>query len=185
MKPDDNAISAMMWGRCQIKHAYSLYFYRKGERVQQLLHGIKYRGNKVLGTELGKQVGHTIKNNAPIAYDLIIPIPLHPNKKAKRGFNQSEVIANGISEVLQIPVDSECIYRNTFTSSQTKKTRFERWQNVENIFSLSNTTKLDQLNLLIIDDVITTGSTMEACVNTLSQSSCASISIATIACAAI
>lgn len=184
-KPDDNAISALMWGRCKVKHAYSLYFYRKGERVQQLLHSIKYRGNKNLGNELGKQLALNIKNNAPVIYDLIIPIPLHRTKQAKRGFNQSEVIAVGMSEVLNIPISTSEIYRNTYTSTQTRKSRFERWQNVESIFSLRNAEKLTNLNLLIVDDVITTGSTMEACVNTLEQSTCKSVSIATIACAAL
>ncbi len=182
--PDDNVISAMLWGRCSIHFAYSLYYYRKGERIQNLLHSVKYKGNKQLGYILGKQLGLNIKKSS-IPFDVIVPVPLHPLKKLKRGFNQSEVIAEGMKEVLDLPIDVNTIQRRKFTSTQTKKSRFDRWKNVEDIFVLNNSNSQEGKSILVVDDVITTGSTMEACVNTLAQIQGAKISLATIACAAL
>jgi len=184
-RPHDNFISTLMWGRCKIDLAYALFYYKKGERVQHLLHEIKYRGNRNLGTVLGKQLGKTILKSAVEKFDAIIPIPLHPRKQKRRGFNQAEVIATGISEVLQIPVNTYNVYRNTHSSSQTKKGRFERWLNVEKIFSIRNQEELSNKHILLIDDVITTGSTLEACVNQISTVEGAKVSVATIACAAL
>jgi ComF family protein len=182
--PDDNAISAMLWGRCSVESAYSLYYYRKGERIQSLLHAVKYKGNKALGHALGKQLGKNIKSSHK-EFDVIVPIPLHPMKQLKRGFNQSEVIAEGTKEILSIPVDASIVHRRKFTSTQTRKSRFDRWKNVENIFTLNESSSLKGKSVLVIDDVITTGSTMEACVNSLSEIENIKISIATIACAVL
>ncbi len=181
----DNVISTLMWGRCKIKLAYALFYYKKGERVQQLLHEIKYRGNKKLGIELGRQIGKTVLQSEAETFDAIIPIPLHPKKQRKRGFNQSEIIALGISEVLQVPVNTCNVYRNTHTSTQTKKGRFERWKNVENIFSIRDQDVLKNKHILLVDDVITTGSTLEACVNQLTTIEGVKVSVATIACASL
>jgi len=185
MKPHDNIISALMWGRCKIELSYSLFYYKKEERVQELLYDIKYRGNKKLGNELGRQIGKSVLKSDVDAFDLIIPIPLHPNKQRMRGFNQAEAIAVGISEMLQIPINTYNVYRNTHTSSQTKKGRFERWQNVENIFSIRDDYDLKSKHILLIDDVITTGSTLEACVNQITAIEGAKVSVATIACASL
>lgn len=182
-KPYDNAATALMWGRCKIESAYSLFFFRKGERVQQLLHDIKYRGNKKLGTELGRRIGKTVLKSAVDAFDAIIPIPLHPKKRRKRGFNQAEAIADGVGEVIRIPVNTYHVYRNTHTSTQTKKGRFERWENVEDIFSVRDKDALKNKHILLIDDVITTGSTLEACINQMTKIDGLKISVATIACA--
>ena len=184
-QPHDNVISAIMWGRCKIELSFALFFYKKEERVQELLHDIKYRGNKRLGEELGRQLAKTILKSEVDAFAAIIPIPLHPNKQRKRGFNQAEVIANGIAEILEIPVNTYNVYRNTHTSSQTKKGRFERWQNVENIFSIRNEEALKNQHILLIDDVITTGSTLEACVNQITTIEGCKVSVATLACAAL
>jgi ComF family protein len=184
-KPRDNQISMMMWGRCKVECGFSLFFYRKGERVQYLLHDIKYRGNQKLGSELGRQLAKVIRQADCTVIDEVVPIPLHPKKKRQRGFNQAEVIARGIGEVLEVPVNTSSVYRNTHTSSQTKKGRFERWQNVEDIFNINNPEQLVGKHLLLVDDVITTGSTMEACINRLTAIDGVKVSIATIACAAL
>jgi len=184
-RPHDNLVSALMWGRCKIELAYALFFYRKGERVQHLLYEIKYRGNDKLGVELGRQVAKSILKSESPNFDLIIPIPLHPRKKRKRGFNQAEIIANGISEILQVKVDIHSVFRNIHTVSQTRKGRFERWQNVENIFSVQDPSGLLNKHVLLVDDVITTGSTIEACVNKLTTLEGVQVSVATIACAAL
>ncbi len=134
----------------------------------------------VLGQHLGKSI---VQTNQPI--DCIIPVPLHHKKQVMRGFNQSEVIANGISQVLDIPVNTTAIYRQHNTSTQTRKGRFERWKNVESIFRLENAMPLENKHVLIVDDVITTGSTIEACVNTLNTVENITVSIASIACASL
>nr|WP_319400434.1 ComF family protein [uncultured Carboxylicivirga sp.] len=181
-RPADNVISALLWGRCKVEYSYSLYYYRKGERIQKLLHALKYKGNTKIGHLLGVELGKAIADSK-IQFDVIVPVPLHPTKQKKRGYNQSEVIANGIHEVLKIPIETSVLKRAIHTSTQTKKGRFERWQNVESIFTLNNIELFTGLNILVIDDVITTGSTMEACVNTLAEIKSIKVSLATIACA--
>ncbi|WP_430814250.1 ComF family protein [Carboxylicivirga sp. RSCT41] len=182
-KPHDNQISIMMWGRCKIELAYALYYYKKGERVQQLLYEIKYRGNRRLGEVLGQELGKIITQSENNGFDCIIPIPLHPRKKAMRGYNQAELIANGIATFMGMQVEVSSVIRNIHTLSQTRKGRFERWQNVENIFRVTDPDQLRNRHILLVDDVITTGSTMEACVNQLSTVPGTKISVASIACA--
>ncbi|MCU4165325.1 ComF family protein [Carboxylicivirga caseinilyticus] len=181
-RPHDNVISALLWGRCKVEYSYALYYYRKGERVQKLLHSVKYKGNKKLGVLLGNELGKSILSSEQI-FDVIIPVPLHQLKQRQRGYNQSEVIATGINEILNIPVNTSVLKRAVHTSTQTKKSRFERWQNVESIFNMNKAEELRNKHILVIDDVITTGSTMEACINTLSKIDGVKISLATIACA--
>ncbi|MCT4586548.1 MAG: ComF family protein [Carboxylicivirga sp.] len=184
-QPHENKMSLLMWGRCHVEQAYSLFYYKKGERVQRLLHEIKYRRNMDLGKELGRQLGKVIQQAKPGEYDCVIPIPLHPKKLRQRGFNQAELIADGLAEVLSIPMDISSVKRSVHTESQTRKGRFERWQNVENIFQVSETNLLNGKHVLLVDDVITTGSTMEACINTIRQVDGAQVSMATIACAVL
>ncbi|WP_439181986.1 ComF family protein [Carboxylicivirga taeanensis] len=184
-RPYDNQISALMWGRCRVEMAFALFFYRKGERVQYLLQELKYRGNRALGTELGRQLGKVILQVDKNEFDILLPIPLHPKKMRQRGFNQAEIIAGGLSDSLQLPVNTSNVYRNTHTSTQTKKGRFERWQNVENIFSVQHSEQLRGKHILLIDDVITTGSTMEACINELTFIEGVRVSVASIACAVL
>lgn len=182
--PTDNTISAILWGRCRVFCSYSLFYYRKGERVQQLLHALKYKGNKLLGISLGRELGKSIKHSG-FLFDVLIPVPLHPLKEQKRGYNQSEVIASGMQEILDISISTTTIKRSVFTSTQTRKGRFDRWKNVENIFQLSDSQSLKGKHILVVDDVITTGATMEACVNTLSAIEDVTISLATVACASL
>ncbi|WP_430811463.1 MULTISPECIES: ComF family protein [unclassified Carboxylicivirga] len=183
--PHDNAMTILMWGRSRIERAYSLFYYRKGERVQQLLHEIKYRGNQRLGLALGHQLGKAIRRSKQVDYDYIIPIPLHPDKQRKRGFNQAEVIAEGMAEVLAVETSTQHVFRKKYTSTQTRKGRFERWVNVADIFTVENEQDLLGKHLLLIDDVITTGATMEACINTLKRTEGVKISIATLATAVL
>ena len=184
-RPDENKMSLLMWGRCHIEHAFSLFYYKKGEQVQRLLHEIKYRRNIELGRELGRQLAKVIRQTKPEEYDCIIPIPLHPRKLKLRGFNQAEIIAEGMAEILSVTMETNSVQRKIHTDSQTRKGRFERWLNVENIFSVANASELTNKHVLLIDDVITTGSTMEACINSIKEIDGTKVSIATIACAGL
>jgi ComF family protein len=179
---NENKVAQLFWGRVQIEHATSYFNYRKGSRYQKLIHFIKYKGLKELGLETGRRFGDILAEAENFnQVDKIVPVPLHPKKHKKRGFNQSEWIALGISESLNKPMLENNLYRKIFTSTQTRKNRFERWQNVEGIFGIKNPEEFENQHVLIVDDVVTTGSTLEACAYELLKVSGVKVSIATLA----
>jgi ComF family protein len=178
---DDNPAEKIFWGRVNIEKAVSVYYYRKGELLQQLLHKLKYRGHPLIGEELGKTTGNILRQTGCFNnIDALIPVPLHPKKQRIRGYNQSKHIAYGISLVSDIPLLTGNLVRTVHTSSQTTKNRFERWENVSNIFSVLYPEKLNNKHILLIDDVVTTGATLESCARALQKSCDLKISIATI-----
>lgn len=178
-KDYENPAAKVFWGKAPLNFVYAAFYYNKGNAVQQLIHALKYKGFKNVGIFLGEEMGNEILNiSAMHDLDYIIPVPLHPKKKKKRGFNQSEIIAWAISEKVNVPVNNAVIYRNLHTSTQTKKSKYDRWQNVERIFSISKKAAIDGRHLLLVDDVITTGSTMEACIQTLLKNNDVKISVA-------
>jgi ComF family protein len=179
---NENKVAQLFWGRVQIEHATSYFNYRKGSRYQKLIHFIKYKGLKELGLETGRRFGDILAEAENFnQVDKIVPVPLHPKKHKKRGFNQSEWIALGISESLNKPMLENNLYRKIFTSTQTRKNRFERWQNVEGIFGIKNPEEFENQHVLIVDDVVTTGSTLEACAYELLKVSGVKVSMATLA----
>ncbi len=159
-----------------------MYFYRKGGKVQHLIHQLKYKGHKEIGVFLGQIYGSQLteieiyKN-----IDLIIPIPLHHKKLKKRGFNQAECFARGLSESMQKEMDVKSLVREIDTSTQTKKTRYKRWENVSEIFNLKFPENINDKNILVVDDVITTGATMEAFIQTIQKAKNVQISAVSIA----
>jgi len=178
----ENKVAQLFWGRVQIETATSYFHYRKGSRYQKLIHFIKYKGLKELGLIAGKRFGHTLAESDHFSsIDGIVPVPLHPKKRKKRGFNQSEWIARGIAEGLNKPVLLNNLYRKIFTPTQTRKNRFERWQNVEGIFGVNNPEEFENRHVLLVDDVVTTGSTLEACACELLKIPGTKVSIATLA----
>lgn len=146
---------------------YSLFYYSKYSDYRKLVHALKYRSGKKLGIYLGKMLGEKIGKQAGIQG--IIPIPLHPKREKKRGYNQSLQIAWGIAEILDIPIYEKVIVRTRNTVSQTGMSIIERQQNVKNIFDLKDSNSVRGKHLLIVDDVITTGATMRSCVETLAE----------------
>jgi ComF family protein len=177
----ENKVARLFWGRVQIEHATSYFSYKKGSRYQKLIHFIKYKGMKELGFEVGQRFGFVLKESGAFrTVDTIIPVPLHQKKHKSRGYNQSEWIANGIAKSMGIPVSAGNLFRKVFTSTQTRKNRFERWQNVEGIFGLKNPGELTGKHILLIDDVVTTGSTLEACAFQLLKVNEVKVSIATL-----
>jgi ComF family protein len=178
----DNPVAQLLWGRCSIEKAAAFSFYNKGSRMRKLIHNMKYKGIREVGMELGIIYGHSLKSSGfTDGIDFIIPVPLHPSKKRKRGFNQSEVIAEGISMATGIPVDRTSLIRSTKSDTQTKRSRYERWVNVEGIFTLSDKEALKGKSVLLIDDVITTGSTIESCANELLKTEGIKVSVAALA----
>lgn len=179
----DNKINMIFWARIDIKNACSFFYYNKASNYQLLIHSFKYRRRKDIGFRLSNLFALDLMNSKWISdIDFIIPVPLHIRKELIRGYNQSLIISMGISEITEIPVCADVIFRNTNSTTQTNKSRFERWENVDNIFSVKNIDQLSGKHVLIVDDVVTTGSTLESCAQALRKAdSSILISIATLA----
>lgn len=169
-------------GKVPIFRGTSFFFFQKGSPFQKLLHELKYKGNKEIGEILGRYAAAELLNSPDFcSIDIIIPIPLHPKRFAQRGYNQSEWIGKGLSAVLDKPQDTNTLKRVKQTTTQTKKSVFERFENTEGIFELSGAKELEGKHLLLIDDVLTTGSTLNAAINTLLNIPNVKISIFTLA----
>lgn len=178
----DNPLARKFWGRVPVKYAFAYLRFVKTGKVQTLLHHLKYYGKQEIGELLGKWYGNELrKKEFEKEFDLILPVPLHPSKQKKRGYNQCDSIAKGLAEGLQIDWDSTTLVRKEANISQTRKDRVERWENVASIFDVSNPQKIENKHILLIDDVITTGATLEACCAPLQQAGCKSLSIAGLA----
>jgi ComF family protein len=182
----ENPIEKIFYGRVSIKKAMSLLYFTKDSSMQNLLHEFKYKGKKEIGYYFGRMMGKAIINSERF-YDIdaLVPLPLFASKEKRRGYNQSAIICNGITEILNIPVLNNAVIRTTSTETQTHKNRIERWQNIEGKFELIDPSSLTDKHILLIDDVLTTGATIEACVAALLQAPNAKVSIATLACASL
>ena len=177
----ENATTELFYGRANIKYATSLFTYNKGSKYKNLLYELKYDDKTEIGFELGRFLGIAIKESPYIKdLDLIVPVPLHPKKMRIRGYNQSTWIAKGIADILKVKIDEKTLIRNTHTKTQTKKNRIERWENVKSVFDIK-TKFFEGKHILLVDDVITTGATIEACINVINDSCNTKITIATLA----
>lgn len=179
----ENEVARLFWGRVPVKNATSFIFFNKDSMYRQILHELKYRDQQHVGIEMGRLFGLELKETPFTEADLIHPIPLHYSKQRKRGYNQSELIARGISQVLNIPVKTDLVIRKGETMTQTKKTRYERWMNVKDTFQIQDVSSLRDKHILLVDDVITTGATVEACATSLLAVSGVTLSVASLACA--
>jgi ComF family protein len=159
----DNPIEKIFWGRTHVQAATSLFFYSQDSTMQSLLHELKYRGNQALGIQLGSLLGTALKNTSRFPVDVLVPVPLHPSKEKSRGFNQATLICQGIAAVTGLTVCTTLLRRNAQRSTQTKKDRAARWENMQGIFEATPFNEVPYKNILLIDDVITTGATLEAC----------------------
>jgi ComF family protein len=148
-----------------------------------LLHQLKYKSNKDVGKMVGKLYGYELKESQYFQHiDFIIPVPLHPKKLKRRGFNQSSFFAEGLSDAMRVPVNTTCLYRKVDSQTQTKKSRYNRWENVGDIFGVKNSEIIKDKFILLVDDVVTTGATIEGCAQALQLHNC-KIYVVTIACA--
>jgi ComF family protein len=160
----ENKVARTFVGRVPFEDAASLLHFYKGGKTQALLHQLKYKNQPELGIYLGKLAATYYKEEGFFQHiQGLLPVPLHPDKLAKRGYNQATQLAKGMACIWGIPVIENALVRTTATSTQTKKNRFERWLNVETVFEISNSSSLAHKHLLLIDDVLTTGATLEAC----------------------
>ena len=178
----DNPVAKIFWGRVPIHSAASYYSFNKGGKVQKLIHQLKYNGQKHVGVTVGKLYGHELKYIDDFnTINTVIPVPLHPKRLKKRGYNQSDSFAEGLAESMNSDVNYKSLIRKDESNSQTKKSRYSRWQNVESIFDIQHPEQIAGKHLLLVDDVITTGATLEACAQTLLQVPDIKLSIVTIA----
>jgi len=178
-----NNMEKMFWGKVQLEHVCALFFFNKGSRYRHLLHKLKYKGKKNIGIALGRRLGMELKSAALYqTVDTVIPIPLHPKRQRHRGYNQSEQIAIGIAEATGWKLDTRTVFRQQFTATQTRKTRLGRWQNVAEVFGVKQADALQNKHVLLVDDVITTGATIEACAQHLLNIEGCRVSVAALAC---
>ncbi|MDR0792023.1 MAG: ComF family protein [Chitinophagaceae bacterium] len=179
---DNNSVEKIFYGRLPVIHAGSAYFYSKDSIVQKLIYALKYRGDKNCGIYLGKLMAVELEKASWIKeINALVPIPLNKKREQQRGYNQAKLIADGIKEVLQIPVLENAVVRKQFTETQTHKTRAQRQQNMEDVFMVENADLLNGKHILLIDDIVTTGATLDACGNAIVKNSTAKLSIATVA----
>ena len=160
----ENPVEKIFRGRLPVVTASAYAFFTKDSVVQNLLHGLKYRGNKEIGISIGKMIGRTLKS-CEWSNDLfgLIPLSLHFSRQKKRGYIQAEMICDGIGGEMNLPVLTNVIQRSKNTATQTRKSRTERWTNIESKFELKNDSCIMNKHVLLVDDVITTGATLEAC----------------------
>ena len=165
------SLDKLFWGRMVLKSTFSLLYFEKGNATQKILHQIKYKSNQELGELMGKLMGSKIKEQ-PEKYksiEVLIPVPLHLKKQYSRGFNQSEVIANGIQSTSLIPINLNFLTRRVHTESQTKKGKFLRWDNIDEAFFVNAEALQNVKHLALVDDVVTTGSTLESCMKKIKE----------------
>ena len=180
----DNPVAKHFWGRIKLEGAASFYYFTGKSRVQHLLHQLKYNKKPEVGIELGKLYGRQLLLAKPYnRADVVVPVPLHPKKEHLRGYNQAAKFASGLGQGLNIAVANRALKRSIFTQSQTKKTRAERVANVSRAFEVAQPGKLKNKHVLLVDDVVTTGATLEACAQSIAEVPGTTISVATIACA--
>ena len=178
----NNPIERMFVGRLKLVAATSGFYFSKGELMQSLIHDLKYNGNKEAGIYLSEMMGENLlKSGRFNNIDYVIPLPLFAEKEYKRGFNQAEVICQGLSNSMNIPVLVKNVVRMRFTETQTKKHRTERWDNVNESFKVLDAAILKNKHILLVDDVVTTGATLDACAQVINNIEGVKISIATLA----
>ena len=181
----DNPVAEIFWGRVRLEQAGAWFIFLKASRFQKVLHRLKYQHQPKIGIALGKLYAYQLKHSDVFLLpDVIIPVPLHPRRKRKRGYNQSEMIARGMSIALDRPVRTDLLLRTAKSQTQTNKSRTERYENVSGKFKVHKEEEIINKHILLIDDVITTGATIEACAEELLKTEGIKVSIAALAYAA-
>jgi ComF family protein len=179
----DNPVEKIFWGRLPLAGATAQFYFTKESLMQHLMHQFKYKGNKELGLQLGKMMGAQLLQSGRFNADGLIPLPLFPAKEKRRGYNQATVLCRGMAESMNLPVWDNVIIRPQHTETQTKKGRIERWNNIDGKFILSAPETIAGKHALLVDDVVTTGATLEACGSELLKAEGVQLSIAAL-CAA-
>ncbi len=178
----DNSMARLFWGRVKVEAAAACYYFESGSKCRKIIHQIKYRGKKELALFIGTIYGKELSLCGRFSgTDMIIPVPLHQERLKKRGFNQSEWFARGLACSLHKQVCNDILIRSAGAETQTNKSRIERWENVESSFSVQYPEKIENKHILLVDDVVTPGATLESCASLLMDTNGVSLSILTIA----
>jgi len=181
---EDNPVAKHFWGKVNIHAAAAYYYFSKGEKIQHLVHQLKYKGNKAVGNFVGEMYGVDLKRSTLFSsVEIVVPVPLHASKLRKRGYNQSDFFAEGLSRSMEIPFSAHALKRNLATETQTRKHRYERFENVDRVFEVDKPELLKGKHVLLVDDVITTGSTLTSCAEIILDLPETKVSIAAMACA--
>lgn len=175
-----NPVEKIFWGRLPVEGATAQYYFTKGSMIQRLMHQFKYKGAQELGLMLGRLMGEQIRKCERFPADALLPLPLFPGRERVRGYNQSDILCDGMSESLRIPVLKKAVSRPNFTETQTRKGRIERWKNIEGKFIVTDPEAIRDRHLLVVDDVVTTGATLESCGNELLKVNGVRLSIASL-----
>jgi ComF family protein len=176
----NNPVEKTFWGRLPLVGASAQFYFTKESLMQHLMHQFKYKRNKDLGFQLGRIMGEQINRSGRFAADALIPLPLFPGKEKRRGYNQATILCNGMAEMMNIPVLENVIIRPQHTETQTKKGRIERWKNMEGKFILADPDLIRNKHIILVDDVVTTGATLEACGIELLKAGNVQLSVATL-----
>jgi ComF family protein len=178
----DNPVEKIFYGRVQIQHAMAGYYFARDTCLQHLIHQFKYNGRKDIAVYLGRQLGLQLKQSSWWQeISLVVPVPLNKVKQRHRGYNQAAMLANGIAEVLGCVTLENALTRKARSVTQTHKTRLERWENVAEVFSLRDPEKVKGRHVLLVDDVLTTGATLEACAHAVQAAGDVELSICSLA----
>jgi len=178
----DNVIEQRFWGKVQLERATAFYYFTKKSNFQKILHQLKYKNNKEIGIAMGKYAAVELLESEDFAnFDYLIPVPLHPKKLRKRGYNQALCIVEGLAEILKGKIDTENLVRVIENPTQTKKTVYERWENTKGIFAVKNPQTFENKRIMLVDDVLTTGSTLIACIEAIHEVCNAKVSVFTLA----
>ena len=178
----ENPAEKIFRGRLPVEAASSLLYFSKDSLVQRLLHQLKYRGHTELGHLLGTMLGAVLKASPHFRQvDMLVPLPLHPSKEKKRGYNQAMILCEGMARTMNIPVCAHAVAKLSHTETQTRKNRLERWRNMEGRFVATAPDLIRHKHVLLVDDVMTTGATLEACGQEILQVPGCALSIATLA----
>lgn len=177
-----NSGSRLLWGRVHIEAVASYWYFRDDSRVKRIVHQLKYRNRPEIGTIIGRRYGAILAETTPFNQtDVIVPVPLHPKKLRKRGYNQSAFFAWGLAQSMDLPVAEQGMKRIKDSESQTHKNRYERYENMIKTFEVHDPSAIDGRHVLLVDDVLTTGATLEACAQVLWKHGAAKVSAVTIA----
>ena len=177
----ENPVSRLFWGRVYVENATALFQYQKGSRFQRLIHELKYKNRRDIGREMGRLLGLELVGSSFASANLILPVPLNKKKYRQRGYNQCHPIAEGLSESLGVPWFSGHLIRPSVSLTQTNRSRVDRWSNVDGIFEVKDAGKLIGKHIILVDDVVTTGATLDACATALLSHEKVRVSIATLA----
>lgn len=167
-KPYDNEMAKLFWGRMPVEKAAALFFYRARSASSRIVYSMKYLGHPEVGELMGRMAAvEFAKSGFFDDVDLIVPVPLAKKRQRARGYNQSMEIARGVSEITRLPIVADAVVRKSFNGSQTEMNRWQRNENVEDVFTLKDGSRIEGRHVLIVDDVVTTGATVISCANEL------------------